>query len=387
MANGIYLDNSMTTRPSERAISKLLPFLSDKWGVSSAPHACGQELYPAMEDALKAIYSMIGAKEKDHFVFTSSGAEAVNHAIQAAYFDLTMHSGRNHFITSAIDEAPAIMAIGRLEELSCSGKMVSPNKEGKITPDAIIAAMTPRTALVSLSWVNGLTGVINPVAEIAAICKERGVPLHLDITHALGKLYFNAEELGASFLTFNGDHLHAPKGTGGLWIKEGVRCSPFLIGGIEQGGRRAGSFSVANLVALGEAAKETIEARDYVGTEVARLRNKLEDGIIEGFPDAIVFYPNEERIPNVTAIAFPGVSNEALLYLLNKNGVYANIGGGSFQQIGLVLSAAGVDKKIAATTLSFSLSRETKEEEITRAITIITSSAKRLRKLSEQLVK
>ncbi len=387
MANGIYLDNSMTTRPSERAISKLLPFLSDKWGVSSAPHACGQELYPAMEDALKAIYSMIGAKEKDHFVFTSSGAEAVNHAIQAAYFDLTMHSGRNHFITSAIDEAPSIMAIGRLEELSCSGKMVSPNKEGKITPDAIIAAMTPRTALVSLSWVNGLTGVINPVAEIAAICKERGVPLHLDITHALGKLYFNSEELGASFLTFNGDHLHAPKGTGGLWIKEGVRCSPFLIGGIEQGGRRAGSFSVANLVALGEAAKETIEARDYVGTEVARLRNKLEDGIIEGFPDAIVFYPNEERIPNVTAIAFPGVSNEALLYLLNKNGVYANIGGGSFQQIGLVLSAAGVDKKIAATTLSFSLSRETKEEEITCAIAIITSSAQRLRKLSEQLVK
>lgn len=387
MANGIYLDNSMTTRPSERAISKLLPFLSDKWGVPSAPHACGQELYPAMEDALKAIYSMIGAKEKDHFVFTSSGAEAVNHAIQAAYFDLTMHSGRNHFITSAIDEAPSIMAIGRLEELSCSGKMVSPNKEGKITPDAIIAAMTPRTALVSLSWVNGLTGVINPVAEIAAICKERGVPLHLDITHALGKLYFNSEELGASFLTFNGDHLHAPKGTGGLWIKEGVRCSPFLIGGIEQGGRRAGSFSVANLVALGEAAKETIEARDYVGTEVARLRNKLEDGIIEGFPDAIVFYPNEERIPNVTAIAFPGVSNEALLYLLNKNGVYANIGGGSFQQIGLVLSAAGVDKKIAATTLSFSLSRETKEEEITCAIAIITSSAQRLRKLSEQLVK
>ena len=247
--------------------------------------------------------------------------------------------------------------------------------------------MTPRTALVSLSWVNGLTGVINPVAEIAAICKERGVPLHLDITHALGKLYFNSEELGASFLTFNGDHLHAPKGTGGLWIKEGVRCSPFLIGGIEQGGRRAGSFSVANLVALGEAAKETIEARDYVGTEVARLRNKLEDGIIEGFPDAIVFYPNEERIPNVTAIAFPGVSNEALLYLLNKNGVYANIGGGSFQQIGLVLSAAGVDKKIAATTLSFSLSRETKEEEITCAIAIITSSAQRLRKLSEQLVK
>jgi cysteine desulfurase len=387
MANGIYLDNSMTTRPSERSLSKMMPYLTEKWGVASAPHAMGQELYSGIEEALNALYILLGAKEKDNFVFTSSGAEAVNQAILAAYFDLTMQSGRNHFITSAIDEAPAIMSIGRLEELSCSGKMVAPDKHGKITAEAIVSAMTPRTALVSLSWVNAITGIINPVAEIAAICKERGVPLHLDITHALGKLYFTAEELGASFISFNGDNIHAPKGTGGLWIKEGVRCSPFILGGIEQGGRRAGSFSVAALAALGEAAKETMEARDFVGTEVARLRNKLEDGIIDGFPGATVFYQDEERIPNVAAIGFPGISNEALLYLLNKNGVYASIGGGSFQQIGLILSGAGVEKKLANSAISFSLSRETTEADIDRAVDVVVNAAKRLRKLSEQLVK
>jgi cysteine desulfurase len=264
--------------------------------------------------------------------------------------------------------------------------MVAPDSKGKITAEAIVNGMTPRTAFVTLSWVNGLTGVVNPVAEIAAVCKERGVPLHLDITHALGKLYFTPDELGAQYLTFNGDNLHAPKGTGGLWIKEGARCAPFILGGIEQGGRRAGSFSVGALAALGEAARETMEARDYVGTEVARLRNKLEDGLQEQLPDTVVFYQDEERVPSITAIAFPNVSNEALLYLLNKNGVYACIGGGSFQQIALVLAGAGVDKKLANSAISFSLSRETTEADIDRAIVVIADCVKRLRKLSEHLV-
>jgi cysteine desulfurase len=253
MLNEIYLDNNRTTRPSDRAVAKMIPFLTERWGVPSAPHGRGQQLNPAIEEALRSIYALMRAKEEDDVIFTSGSAESINHVIFSTYFDVTVHTGKNQFITSAVDEAPSIMAIGRLEQLSCLGKMVAPDKHGRITADAIAEAMTPRTALVSLSWANGLTGVINPIEEIAALCKERGA---------------------------RGDAIHAPAGTGCLIIRHGTRASPFILGGVEQGGYRAGGYSVAALAALGEAAREAADACDLMCTEVARLRGRLEAEVI-----------------------------------------------------------------------------------------------------------
>lgn len=386
MAQGIYLDNSMTTRPSPKAISKMMPFYTDRWGNPSSPHQMGQEVIPAMAESYKSIYAMLGARESDDFVFTSSGAEAINQVINSSYFDITIPTGKNQFVTSNIEEAPSIMAIGRLESLGCVGKMVNADKEGKITAAAIADAITPRTALVSISWGQGLTGVINPVHEISRLCQERGIALHLDATHVLGKIFYEMDDIGAHFITFNGDQLHGPKGTGGLWIRDGVKCSGFILGGIEQGGRRAGSVNVPGLIGLGQAAIEVMDSRDLLCTEVARLRNKFEDGIREGFPDAVIFYQEQERLPHISAIGFPGISNEALLFALNRKGVYASIGGGSFQQIGLVLSGAGVNELLAQTALSFSLSRETTEDEIDKAIEVVVESAKRLRKMSAAII-
>jgi cysteine desulfurase len=387
MVQGIYLDNNTVTRPSSQAIAKMLPFLTERWGVPSAPHLLGQQLFPAIEEALKGVYALLGAKENDEVVFTSSSAEGINQVVLSTYFDVTVNTGKNQFITSAIDEAPAIMAIGRLEHLSCIGKMAPADKHGQITSEAIVEAMTPRTALVSIGWANGLTGVINPIQEIAKICQERGVNLHIDASHALGKVFSDWEEIPAQFLTFNGDSFHAPSGFGGLMIRADAKCSPMILGGVEQGGHRAGAYSVAGLVALGQAAREAIDARDYVCTEVARLRSKLEKGILENIPDAFVFFQDRERLPNCTVVAFPGVANEALLFLLNRKGVYASIGGGSYQQIGLILAASGIDNVLAHTSVSFSLSRETTEDEIDRAIGIISESVQHLRKISQKIVK
>lgn len=384
MTQGIYLDNNTTTRPSAQAISKMLPFLTERWGVPSAPHLIGQQLFPAIEEALKGIYALIEAKESDEIIFTSSSAEGINQVILATYFDVTVHTGKNQFITSVIDEAPSIMAIGRLEQLSCIGKMVPAGKNGCVTVDAIIEAMTPRTALVSLAWANGLTGVINPVEEIARICQERGVHLHLDASHVLGKIFTDWTEVPSQFLTFNGDCIHAPTGTGGLFIRSDARCSPLILGGIEQAGYRAGSYSVAGLVALGQAAREAIDARDYICTEVARLRSKLEQGIVANIPEAVVFFKDQERLPNCSAIGFPGVANEALLYLLSRKGVYASIGGGAYQQIGLILAASGIDPVLAHTAISFSLSKETTEDEIDRSIEIIAECVRHLKKISQK---
>ncbi len=386
MPKEIYLDNSTTTRPSEMAISKMLPFYTERWGHPSSPHQKGQELFPAIAESLKSIYALLGAHEDDDFVFTSSGAEAVNHILFSAYCDITMDTGKNQFITSQIDEAPSIMAIGRLERFNCVGKMAAGNNHGKILAAAIADAMNPRTAMVSISWANGLTGVINPIQEISDLCLSRGVALHVDATHVLGKMYFDLHEINPTFLSFNGDHLHAPKGTGGFYIKSGAKCSPFIIGGIEQAGHRAGSYNIAGLAALGQAAVEALDSRDLLCTETARLRDKLEQGVLEGYPDATVLFSHEERLPHCSAIAFPGINNEAMLFALNRKGLYASIGGGSFQQISIVLKAVGVAEHLAHCSVAFSLSRQTTEEEIDRAIAIIVESAKKLRNISKGLI-
>lgn len=383
----IYLDNSTLAKPSERAIGKMIAFFTDQWGSLSSPHQMGQELYPAVEESYKAIYSLFDAKNEDGFVLTSSGAEAVNQVMFSAYYDLYLTTGKNHVITSVIDEAPAVMSANRLEKMGCVAKSASVDSNGRTTAASIADLMTPRTSFVSLSWANGLTGVIHPVQEISDLCKERGVRFHLDATHVLGKLFFNRDDIGADFVTFNGSQIHAPKGCGGIYIKEGTKLSPLIVGGTDQEGKRAGCLNVPSLVALGCAAQEALEQRDLLCTEVARLRNRLEQGISAGFSEAFPFFKDQERLPHCTAIAFPGIANEAMLFSLNRKGVFASIGGGNFQQLGLMLAASGISEPLAHSAVSFSLSRETYEEEVDRAIDIIVDTAKKLRKLSAHLVK
>jgi cysteine desulfurase len=382
----IYLDNSTTARPSEKVISAMMPYWTTHWGLPTTPHQKGQELYPALSEFYQMLYTLIGAKESDQVILTSSGAEAVNHVVSSVHRDVTLSTGKNQFLTSKTDEASAIMAISHLEPFGCVGKMIDVNPQGIVTAQALADCLSPRTALVSLSWANGLTGVIQPIAEIADLCRQRGVRLHLDATHVLGKLFYELEEVNADYITFNGDQLHGPKGTGVLYIKQGVRCSPFIFGSADQGGMRAGGLNVPGLAGLATAAQEALDSRDLLCTETARLRNQLEQGILKGFPQAKICFKEQERLPHCTTILFPGIANEALLFALNRRGVCASIGGGNFQQLGLLLGFCGIEETLAHSAISFSLSRYTAEEEIDRAIAIIVESAQMLSRLSEQII-
>lgn len=379
----VYLDNSSVTRPSDWAVSKMLPFFTENWGTPSAPHQKGQEVFPAISESLKAIYTLLDAQEADEFVYTSSAAEAINQVVFSTYLQESLPHGKNHFVTTSMDEAPSMMAIGRLEKLGCASTFIQGTPQGHITAEALAEGISPRTALVSLSWANGMTGVVQPVAEIAKLCHLRGIALHLDATHILGKLFFHLDEIKPTFITFEGDRLHAPQGTGGLYIRAGTKCSALIAGGIEQAGLRAGPMNIAGCAALGVAAQEAHDQRDLLCTETARLRDRLETGILQALEDTHVFFREQERVPHVTAIGFPGVVNEALLYALNRKGVYASIGGGSFQQIGYVLKACGIPEDVGNTAVSFSLSRLNTDEEIDRAIEIVADCVKQLRKVSQ----
>lgn len=382
----IYLDNSMTARPSKKAVSAMMPYFSDYWASPSSPHSMAQQVSGVIRESYQTLYDLLGASSLDTVIFTSCGAESVNHAFQSVYTDIAVPRGKNHFITGKTDEAPALMAMHKLEELGCVGKCVDVNKQGHVTAELLGDVLSPRAALVSLSWADGLTGVVQPVEEIAALCEERGILFHLDATHVLGKLYFSPEEIKADLMSFNGPQLHAPQGTGGLFIRNGLKLSPFIAGGMEQAGLRGGGLNIPGLVSLGVAAKEALDARDLLCTETVRLRDRLEKEIKEHLDDVTVFYEDQYRLPHVSCIGFPGVANEALLYLLNRKGVMGCIGGGSLQQIGLVLMAAGVEETLAHSSVSFSLSRETTESDIDRSVQIIVDSVKQLRKSSTALM-
>lgn len=373
----VYLDNHTAVKPHPGAIRAMLPFLEEHWGSSVAPHQMGQELFSPLDAAVKEILDICGAEDRDQFYFFSSRAEAISHLYFSHYLDGISKTGKNHLLATNVEEAPILMSLKRMEELGCSGKILSVNGQGQLTKEILEGAIGPRTSLLSLSWANGLTGVIHPVEDIAELCREKGVQLHVDASSVLGKRYFRLEDLPIDFLTFEGNLVHAPQGTAGLIIKEKVPFTPAVS---LMAGRSAWGIS-----ALAAALEKNGLMFDHMCLETARLRDRFEKGLVAAIPDAFVLFSQAERLPNCTAIAFPGAESDALLYLLNKKGVYASLGGGHTQKLFHVLVASGVEMSIAHSALSFSLSFETTEEEIEYAIEAITASVLQLRSCSAMI--
>lgn len=349
-------------------------FYSEKWGMPTQPHKKGQELYPAMQEAYISVSKLLGANEQDNILFTSSSAEAIQQAIWSTYEDVTLVEGKNHFISLSNEELPTLLSLQKLQKLGCPVTLMKPDSHGLISTQALIEAITPRTALLVISWGNGLTGVVQPMEEIAKICQLRGIRLLVDGTHVVGKLFFEIKDMPIDFLAFNGMQLHGPQGIGGLYVHQGVKMTPW----IEQ--------NIPGMVALGVAAKQALEARDYLCTEVVRLKLYFEKEVRKLIPDSLVIFQDDERVPHVSAMAFPGIVNESLLFLLNQSGVYASMGAGNGQQLKQNLELCSIDPLVAVSALSFSLSRETTEEEIDRAISYLVQAVAKLRKASLKIM-
>ena len=373
----VYLDHHTATRPFPRAIEAWLPFMREHWGSTTAPHQMGQELFGPLNERTESILESLGANSGDRFSFFSSSFDAISHLYLSHYFESICNTGKNHILTTNTEEAPVLMSLKRLEDLHCHGKMLSVNAQGQLTKEALEEGLKTRTTLVSISWANGLTGVIHPIADLAAVCKAKDVRLHVDASYAIGKFYFRFEDLDVDYLTFEGSLLHAPKGTAGLLVKGGSSLSAPLSTMM--------GVSVGGIAALSQALEEGSQLFDHVCLETARLRDKLEKGIQKGIEDAHVFFQKVERLPNCTAIAFPGVASDALLFLLHRKGVYASLGGGHSQKLSHILLASGIEETLAHCGLSFSLSFDTKEEEIDYAIKTIIECVHKLKAMSSQI--
>ncbi len=348
-------------------------------------HQMGGSIAPLQERAMKEayliLYNYAGAQKEDHFIFTSSGAEAVNHAIFSAWLDITRKTGKNHFLCGALDEAPAILSMSRLHQLGCVFQKVPSNTSGYLDLTAIAEMITPRTAMLSLSWANGLTGVVQPLHGIADLCRDRGILFHLDATHVLGKGEFSFKDTGADILTFGSE----VAGTGGLFFRQGAEISPFILGGKNQANMRGGFFAPSALIECAKWAKEKMACTDHYCIEIARLRLLFEEKISSQTNAEVLFF-DQERIADTTSLAFPGIASEALAYVLAQKGLKASFGGDQLQHFVHILKACGIDEPVCHTALSFAFSHTTTEEEIEKGADIIIKTVQEMQKYSEYLI-
>lgn len=381
----IYLDHHSATRPCTAALERMTPYLQEHWGPSFAPHRMGQELMAALDSRYQILYDWVEASPKSTFVFTSSGAEAINQVLWSVFLERSRKEGKSHFVTSALEDAPTMQMHKRLESLGCFVKIAGVDASGKIDLEQLKALINPRTALISVSFAQGLTGVIQPIEEIVQIAQEKGVLLHVDATYALGKLPVSLRDLPIDYLTFSGDRLHAVKGSGGVFAQEGAPLEPLIVGGSEQASLRGGAFDIPSFMALTAAVQQADLYLDVMGLEVARLRDRFEQEVQQRLPGVKALFQEELRLPNTSTLVFPRCHQEALLYLLNRKGLYATSGGTYSQRLSRLLQASGFSERESECALSFALSRMNTEEEIVRAAHLLAEAAQHLHLFSQDL--
>ena len=380
MNDCIYLDNNATTKIDEDVLAAMLPYLSTYYGNPSSMHTFGGQVGRAVRNARKQVASLLGAEDSE-IIFTSCGTEGDNAAILAA---LKAQPNKKHIITTEVEHPAILNLCRRLEKDGYTVTYLSINNKGQIDFDELEAALTGNTAVVSVMYANNETGVIFPVEQIGQIVKEYGAIFHVDAVQAVGKIPLDMKTSTIDLLTLSGHKIHAPKGIGALYVRKGVRFRPLLIGGHQERGRRGGTENVAGIVALGKAAELAQQHLSGIGWE-KRLRDKLEQGILDTIPNTVVNGDPVNRLPNTTNIGFKYIEGEAILLSLDEFGICASSGSactsGSLEP-SHVLRALGLPYSVLHGSIRFSLSRFTTEKEIDRVLEVLPGVINRLRELS-----
>lgn len=377
----IYFDNNATTKIAPEVIEEMHPYLNEYYGNPSSMHSFGGQLYKKIEEAREKVAQLLGA-EPEEIIFTSCGTESDNTAIMSA---VESFPDKRHIITTRI-EHPAVRNF--CKHLARKGFRVTflpVNNEGQIDMDDLLKSLSDDTFLVTIMYANNEIGNILPIKEIAEILEKRDIIFHTDAVQAVGKIPIDLKNIPVDMLSLSGHKLHAPKGIGALYVRKGTRFYPYLIGGHQEKGRRAGTENVASIIGLGKACEL---ARNNLEQEILylkRLRDKLESSLLKLCPDVRVNGDINNRLPNTTNLSFEYVEGEAILLRLNEYGICASSGSacssGSLEP-SHVLRAMGVPFTAIHGSIRFSLSRYNTEEEVDKVIEIMPSIIKELRALS-----
>ena len=361
----VYLDNNATTRVAVEVFEAMQPYLKELYGNPSSAHTFGREMRVRVERAREQVAETLGAREASEIFFTSCGTESDNWAIRGA---LEMNPGKRHIITTRVEHEAVRNLCERLEKQGYEVTWLEVNEEGELDLEALRAALRPDTCVVSIMLANNETGVLFPVEEAGRIVRENSEALfHVDGVQAVGKIPTRLRDWPVDLFALSGHKLHAPKGTGVLYIREGVRLPSFIIGGGQERGRRAGTEAVPYIVALGSACEM---ARNFDGHEtIRRLRDKLEDEILKTFSNARLNGTRNRRtrLPNTSNISFEYIEGESILAHLDEAQICVSTGSACNAESHVsspVLRAMNVPYTAAQGSIRFSLGRYNTEDEI-----------------------
>ena len=360
----IYTDNAATTKMSDTALAAMLPCLQDNYGNPSSLHSVGQRAAEALQGARETVARCLGCDPKE-IIFTSGGSEADNQAIISAARWGAL-KGKKHIISTAFEHHAVLHTLKKLEKEGFEVELLPVGTTGTITPEQVAAAIRPDTALVTIMYANNEIGSILPIAEIGAVCREKGVIFHTDAVQAAGHLHIDVKAQNIDMLSLSGHKFHGPKGSGVLYARKGIPLVNIIEGGAQERGKRAGTENLPAIVGMAAALQEACDHIDENAAKVSALRDKLISGLSK-IPHSALNGDPVHRLPGNVNLCFEGIEGESLLLLLDAKGICASSGSactsGSLDPSHVLLSI-GRPHEVAHGSLRLSLCEWNTEEEV-----------------------
>lgn len=383
--NRIYLDHAATTAVAPAVLEAMLPYCTQVYGNPSSIHSTGRDAKKAVENARRQVAAALHAQSPQEIYFTSGGSESDNWAIKGAAF---AHQSRGkHLITTQIEHHAVLHTCQWLEKQGWEVTYLPVDAQGFVTPEQVEKAIRPDTVLLSVMAANNEIGTLEPIAEIGALCRERGVLMHTDAVQAVGAIPLDVEAMQVDLLSLSAHKFHGPKGVGALYVRKGVRLDPLLHGGAQERGQRSGTENLPGIVGLGKAITLASDGLAENAARMRALRDLLMNGLVSAIPETRINGTTEARLPNNVNVSFRGIEGEAVLLRLDLEGIAASSGSactaGSLDP-SHVLTAIGLSREEAKGSLRLTLGTQTTEAEIREVLEKLPRIVEELRMLTRR---
>lgn len=378
----IYADNAATTRPSRTALNAMIPLLEEGYGNPSSLYSIGQRAKEVLEDARAKVAKAIGAQPAE-ITFTSGGSEADTQALYTGAY-LGLAKGKKHLISTKFEHHAVLHALAALEKEGFEVTLLDIPEDGVVTVEAVEAAIRPDTALVSVMYANNEIGTVQPIPEIGALCKAKGVLFHTDAVQAVGHVAIDVKEQNIDMLSMSGHKFHGPKGVGALYCRRGILPRNVIYGGAQERGRRPGTENVPAIAGMAAALEEAVAHLPEHAAHVSAMRDRLIDGILK-IPHSALNGDAKKRLPGNANFCFEGIESESLLLLLDDRGISASSGSactsGSLDP-SHVLMAIGRPHQVANGSLRLTLGEDITAEQVDYIAEAVAQIVERLRAMS-----
>ncbi len=379
----VYLDHSATNPILPEVREAMLPYLGDIFGNPSSLHDWGDPACGGLAIARAQVAELIGAGEPDEVIFTASGTESNNFAVKG--IAMAQQAKGKHIVISAIEHFSVMNSAKSLEKMGFAVTLVPVDKYGQVSPEDVLKSLRPDTILVSIMHANGEVGTLQPIKEIAKITRERKIPFHTDAVATCGSIPVNVKDLGVDALSLASNQFYGPKGGAALWVRRGVRIVPLLDGGIQEGGRRAGTEDVPAIIGMGKAAEIALKELSNRMTQLTPLRDKLIGGLPEKVGHVVVTGHPQNRLPGHASFCVEFIEGESMLMLLNSQGIGVSSGSSCTSRAlkaSHVLLAMGLTHEIAQGSILFTLGIDNNAEDIDYVLESMPPIVDRLRQMS-----